>query len=106
MRASDLTAEDIGRSFLVQGSDGRDRRRIVYEGTTHQPVRVDESVPYWLILMSSPSPMLMWFRTPAGQVFSGVVVRSNSEVIPLEVDWAVTEDGEIVETAVRPASAA
>jgi hypothetical protein len=100
VRASDLTEDDIGRSFLVPcTTGGSDRRRIVYEGTTHRP----GGDAYWIILRSAPIRGVMWFRTPAGQVFSGVVCRSSAEVFPLEIDWAVTADGDIVETAVRAA---
>lgn len=102
MKASDLTEEDIGRSFLVPcTTGGRDRRRIVYEGRAERTRAELASDPYWLILLCAPTPGVMWFRTPAGRVFSGVVCRSSAEIFPLEIDLAVSPDGEIIETAVR-----
>lgn len=110
MRASDLTEEHIGRSFLVPVTDGRERRRIVFEGVTKRP---DAGIlsgggsaggdPHWLILLCSPTPGVMWFRTPAGKAFPGVIVRATAVIFPVEVDYAVTADGEIIETAVRTA---
>jgi hypothetical protein len=107
VRARDLTDEDIGRSFIVPDSTNRGKKRICFEGVTRRPqdVLADSGgdTPYWMILVCSPIPGVLSFRTPSGKVFTGVLVRSNSQIWPLEVDWAVTADGEIVELAVRAA---
>lgn len=105
MRASDLTDEDIGREFLVSlPVGGSERRRVTFEGFTRRPAemeRADGSV-YWLILKTSPTSRgVLRFRTLSGEEFSGVLVRSNSQVWALDVEWAVTGDGEIVELGVK-----
>lgn len=104
MRASDLTDDDIGREFLVtMPTGGSERRRVTFEGFTRRPPQgTAAAVPYWLILKTGPSARgAMQFRTLSGDVFAGLLVRSNSQVWPLEVEWAVSSEGEIVELAVR-----
>lgn len=105
MRASDLTDEDIGREFLVTlPVGGNERRRLTFEGFTRRPLdvaRADGSA-YWLILLCSPTVRgVLRFRTLSGEEFSGVLVRSNSQVWELDVEWAVSADGEIVELGVK-----
>jgi hypothetical protein len=39
----------------------------------------------------------MFFKTPDGIVFSGIMLRSTAEVWPVDIVWAVSQDGEIVE---------
>lgn len=106
MRASDLTDDDIGREFLVTlPVGGSERRRITFEGFTRSPEEMErtDGSAYWLILKCSPTrTSVLRFRTLSGEVFSGVLVKSNSQVWPLAVDYAVSADGDIVETAVRP----
>lgn len=107
MRASDLTDEDIGREFLVtMPVGGSERRRVCFEGFTRRPAemeRADGSV-YWLILKCSPSARsVLRFRTLSGEEFAGLLVRSNAQVWPLEVEWGVSEDGNIVELGVKAA---
>lgn len=105
MRASDLTDEDIGREFLVtMPVGGSERRRVTFEGFTRRPSDVErpDGGPFWLILLCSPTSRgVLRFRTLSGEEFSGLLVRSNAQVWPLSVDWAVTEDGDIVELGVR-----
>jgi hypothetical protein len=103
MLARELTDEDIGRTFWVQLGDQR-WERIQFEGLTRRP---DESASatnggpaQWLILMCSktrPGGQLMFFKTPDGIVFSGIMLRSTAEVWPVDIVWAVSQDGEIVE---------
>lgn len=107
MRARDLTDEDIGRSFLVEfPTAGLDRRRIVFEGFSRRPKGHEPPAVgiFWMIMKVSPgTDGSLLFREASGQVFHGVLVRSSSQVWPLNIDYAVTETGEIVETACRAA---
>jgi len=107
VRASDLTDDDIGREFLVtMPVGGAERRRLCFEGFTRRPAEMEraDGSAYWLIMRCSPTtPSALRFKTPAGVTFTGVLVRSSSLVWPLEVDYAVTESGEIVESAVKVA---
>lgn len=103
MLARDLMDEDIGRTFWVQVGAAH-WERIQFEGLTRRPdetsARRDGGSPYWLILMCSktrPASQLMYFKTPDGIVFSGIMLRSNAEVWPVDIAWAVSQDGEIVE---------
>jgi hypothetical protein len=107
MRASDLSDEDIGREFLVQlPTGGSERRRVTFEGFTRRPDEMEraDGSAYWLILKCSPSSRsVLRFRTLTGEEFSGLLVRSNAQVWALDVEWAVTEDGIIVEIGVKAA---
>lgn len=107
MRASDLTDDDIGREFLVpMPTGGPDRRRVTFEGFTRRPAEMEraDGAVYWMILKCSPTSRgVLQFRTLTGEEFSGVLVRSNSPVWPLEVDYAVSEAGDIVEIGIRAA---
>lgn len=103
MLARDLTDDDIGRTFWVQAGPSS-WERIQFEGLTSRPDEATAATNggpvHWLILMCSktrPAGQLMYFKTPSGAVFSGIMLRSNAEVWPVDITWAVSQDGEIVE---------
>lgn len=103
MLVTDLTEDDIGRTLWVKGTMSANWVRVCFEGLTAKPV---ESVrnggdPYFLILRATPQPGLLHFRTPSGDTFAGLLVRSTAEVWLVEVDWAITADGQIVEIGER-----
>lgn len=101
MRVSDLTDEDIGRSLWVKGSMSANWVRVCFEGLTTRALSSDPERDgghaYWTILMCTPTPGAMHFRTPSGRVFTGLLVRRDAEIWPVVIDYAVSSDGEIVE---------
>lgn len=108
MNVSDLTDEDIGRTMWVKGTTNPNWMRVCFEGLTSRHLEKSEherqgGSPYWMILMATPQPGLLHFKTPSGQTFTGLLVRSTAEVWPVEVDLAVSEHGEIVELGERTA---
>jgi hypothetical protein len=109
MRVRDLTDDDIGRTLWVLGTLTRDWQRVTFEGLNRSPADAAVSAaenggpPYWLIMKCTPAAGLMQFRTPGGQVFTGLLVRADAEIWPVEVDWGVTESGDIIELGERAA---
>lgn len=108
MRVSDLTDDDIGRTLWVKGSMSANWVRVCFEGLTTRSLATDNADrdgghAYWTILMCTPTPGIMHFRTPSGRVFTGLLVRRDAEIWPVEVDLAVAEDGTIIELGERTA---
>ncbi len=111
MLARELTPEDIGCHFWVETAAPAVHKwaRICFEGFTENSARVaaldeDTEQPYWLIVKCSPgSGNACQFRNGDGSIFTGVLVRARSDVWPVQVDWAVTREGAIVEVAERTA---
>lgn len=114
MQVQDLTDDDIGRIFWVKCTLDGSWQRICFEGLTRKPAEslsqgpaalaaVNGGQSYWMILKATPAPGLMRFRTPAGEVLTGLLVRATADVVPVTIDWAVTADGRIVELGERAA---
>lgn len=104
MLASELTDEDIGRAFWVPVSAGL-WVRIIFLGRSQRSSFANGGWPFILILKAAPTQQgqtLMRFRQGDGGVFQGVMVASAAEVYPVEIDYAVTADGEIIELGERP----
>lgn len=100
MLASELTDEDIGRVFWVPVSAGI-WVRIRFLGFPRRKPLANGGWPFILILVAAPTQpgqVLMRFRQGDGGLFQGVMVSSAAEIHPVEIDYAVTDDGEIIET--------
>lgn len=100
MRVSDLDDDDIGRVLWIKGTLSANWLRICYEGTVSRPdgetIR-NGGDPHFLIVRATPQPGLLHFRTPSGTTFTGLLARPDADVWLVEVDWAVSEDGQVVE---------
>jgi hypothetical protein len=99
MLVRDLTDDDIGRVFWVPVATGV-WFRVHFLGF---PRRIDPENggwPAWIILIAAPTQpgqTLTRFRRLGHPDFYGVMVASAAEIHPVQIEWAVTSDGEIVE---------
>lgn len=111
MIAADLTDEFIGRHLWVQTAGSTDWRRVLFEGSTARPgsaeraaaAAVNGGEPFYMIIRCAPGDGVMTFRTPSGGLFTGILVKSTADVWPVDVIYAVSEDGEILEVGERAA---
>ena len=109
MRVVDLTDEDIGRMMWLQVNSQGEWSRVCFEGFASTPTSAAKAAksggtPYWILVLCSPgTPGAMGFRLHNGQLVTGFIVRSSTDVWFVDVEWAVTKEGEIVELSEKAA---
>ena len=101
MQVRDLTDEDIGRCFWLHVQTIGEWRRVVFEGFTKKPA----ADAHWVLVRVPPSvPGAIELRSmDSGELFRAVICKASEDVWPVQVDWAVTDGGEIVEIGERSA---